>query len=281
MKNKISLTICALFIMMTNSFSQDFEVGVSLGGAQYQGDLSRAPITWKETKLGLGALGRYNVNPHLSAKLAFNIGKIEGDDKNYISQDPNNADYYRWKRNLNFYSTLWEVSLQGEYNFMRFISGSPTYRFTPYVFVGVSLFHYNPKTLLDGQEYELRKFATELDKNGNPRTYSPFSVSLPSGLGVKFSLGKLWNIGLEAGIRKTFTDYLDDVSNQYPNITAMGPTTLAARLSDRTPEVGNTEWLGSTRDLGSRGDREDLDTYVFMGFTLTKTIRTRTCASFK
>ena len=71
--------------------------------------------------------------------------------------------------------------------------------------------------------------------------------SIPMGGGVKIAVNESFNIILEYGIRKTFTDYLDDVSTTYPgpNINnsqwPVEMTNQAQELSDPTnnPQINN------------------------------------------
>jgi hypothetical protein len=44
-------------------------------------------------------------------------------------------------------------------------------------------------------------------------------VAIPFGIGAKMNVSKKVGIGLEWGPRKTFTDYLDDVSGTYPDVS--------------------------------------------------------------
>ncbi len=66
-----------------------------------------------------------------------------------------------YRRNLSFNSNVWELSLQGDFNFFRFMPGEPQYSFTPYVTFGVGVFSYDPYAYLSGQKYFLRQEGTE------------------------------------------------------------------------------------------------------------------------
>ena len=79
---------------------------------------------------------------------------------------------------------------------------------------------------------------------GGPNDYSGFTAVIPYGLGIRRNLGGgararhfgSWSISLELSVRKTFSDYIDDVSTVYADPAALaeakGPE--AAILADRS-----------------------------------------------
>ncbi|MBI3235417.1 MAG: hypothetical protein HYZ42_15505 [Bacteroidetes bacterium] len=221
--------------------------------------------------------------------------------------------YYRLKRNLNFTSNIFEVSVGAEYNFLRYIPGSNRYKWTPYITTGIGVFHFNPKTTYQGNKVKLVNEYTEADKIDNIKNgkkgYSLWSVCVPVGLGVKYNLGSLWSISFEICGRKTFTDWIDDVhynwigpqNSSTPSQYAIPAADVARAqgLSDRSGEAANPTTPGKnfvsqngsqpilTKDTSkpynnmvSRGDSRDKDTYIFTGFTISKTIRKYGCANF-
>jgi len=269
MKPTRLLLILTTCLFAVSAFAQDREAGIFLGTSQYQGDLSRKQITLNETKPAFGILGRYYLNPRFDVKAGINIGWIDGSDKNYAS-----TDYDRYKRNLSFHSGVQELTGQLEFNILPFISNSKRYRFAPYVFAGLSLYHFNPKADYQGKTYELQPLQTE------GVSYHRLQGAIPVGIGLKFSLGNFWNLGLEVGSRKLFTDYLDDVSNKYPDLVALKATNpLAAALSNRSAEA-DPKFAGRDYSFGKRGDKSRNDLYIFAGFTITKTIRRFSCTGF-
>ena len=100
---------------------------------------------------------------------------------------------------------------------------------------------------------------------------------------MKFNVGENWNVGLEVGLRKTFTDYLDDVSGTYPDnqYLAHEKGELSAALSNRSYEdirTGHSK-VGLT-DTEMRGNPDNLDAYIFGGLTVTYTILQSHCYRF-
>ena len=94
-----------------------------------------------------------------------------------------------------------------------------------------------------GSWYDLQPLKTEGNK------YNRFILAVPFGLGVKFNISYKVNFGFEIGARKTFTDYLDDVSSQYIDVIEVrksAPTVAA--LAYRTPEITGTFGRKSSGD---------------------------------
>lgn len=233
------------------------ELGVLIGGSNYLGDLNSFNPVYNIKPAG-GILYRYNVHSRLCWRGSLfygNVGASDADSKETLLQN----------RNLSFESTIYELSGGLEFSYLPFQLGHDKYKGTAYVLVGISLFHMNPKTEYNGEKIELQPLGTEgqgssLNSEGH---YSLSQLSVPLGVGVKFSIGKRSAIGVEYGIRKTFTDYLDDVgSNGYVDASSLadenGP--LAAALSNRS--------LDASR-FGKRGTASSKDWYSFFGATLT------------
>src|SRR4029079_7997167 len=93
------------------------------------------------------------------------------------------------------------------------------HRFSPYLFAGLSLFHFNPysKDAL-GNDVNLRSLSTEgqnLPEYPDRKMYSLNQISIPFGGGIHFAVTENITLGYEIRMHKTFTDYLDDVSKSY------------------------------------------------------------------
>ncbi|MDZ4839160.1 MAG: DUF6089 family protein [Bacteroidota bacterium] len=273
---RILLTIVTTALGLSAT-AQDKELGVFIGAAQYQGDLSQKQVTLGETKPTIGILYRYYFVPKINFKGAVTIGQIAGDDKNYAD-----VDVFRNKRNASFRSTIVELSGQVEYNIRPYISRSRRYNWAPYVFTGINLFYFNPKADYKGTFVALQPLGTEgqgLD-GSSEKLYSRLQGSIPYGIGFKYSLGNYWNIGIEIGQRKTFTDYLDDVSDKYGDYDKIKAQRgqQAADLSDRSREV-DPKFI-TNKGGQQKGDPKQLDMYVFGGITISKTFRRFSCTGF-
>lgn len=253
MKRRFFLFLAPLLLSL-HTGAQYLEAGVMTGGANYIGDLSEGRLIPQQTRLMMGFTARYNFTPYLSARGSIIRGVISGNDRNARSEELR-------MRNLHFRSQVLELAAMGEYNLLPWnIRDQKTG--VPYVFAGVALTRFNPEAQMHGQWYNLHPLHTEgVDYN---RTV----VALPFGIGVKFNLSYKVNFGIELGARKTFTDYLDDVSNRYPDVIGMRSyAPLSAALSYRTPELTG-EFTQDPQGM-PRGNPNDKDWYFFGGLTVT------------
>jgi len=230
-------------------------LGVMLGTSYYNGDLNQF-VPFRRTKPAGSILYRYNIHSRAAFRATFSYGQVAADDAD--SQFAQNQD-----RNLNFESDIWELAAGFEINYFPFRIGHDRFKGTCYLFGAVGAFRMNPKTNYNGAVYELQPLGTEgqgTSLSGKPR-YSKYQPVIPFGFGGRVSLGKSAALGVEFGIRKTFTDYLDDVGSDYYAdydvlLAESGP--IAAELSNRS---------GSRN--GRRGTAATKDWYVFTGATLT------------
>lgn len=193
-----------------------FEVGAAVGISNYFGELVSSTFHYKHLHLAGGIFVRYNMGKYLSFRLQGTYGNLSGDDKD-SKNSANNI------RNLHFKSHLIEVGLMAECNLMGYQPRSLERVFSPYVFLGVSVFNYNPKVqhfdpALEGKWVEVKPYNTEgqgLPEFSQRKTYATTQVAIPMGLGVKVAVHSHINLGFEVGFRATFTDYIDDVSQTY------------------------------------------------------------------
>ncbi len=247
------LTIClALFGLALRG--QYYEVGSYLGFSTYLGELSQQRLLPEESGLMLGVFGRYNITPWLSAKAGLTKGTLSGSDANARTE----AERIR---NLSFRSNVLEFAVTGEFNLLEYnIRANKTA--VPYAFLGLALFHHNPQAQMRGQWYDLREMHTE------NRGYRLTQVAIPVGLGFKFNISYKLNFGLEFGARRTFTDYLDDVSTYYPDVIGMrAENPVAAALAYRSPEL--TGEFGDNPAGQPRGEPLNRDWYFFSGLTIS------------
>ncbi len=238
---------------------QKWEVGGFAGTTNYTGDLARQ-IVLSESGVAAGVLGRYNFNGYFSWRPGFNFGRISGGDYNFKEFKT---------RNLSFFSSIFEFDNRLEFNFQRFGTSTLAKRHTGFVFAGLNVFYFNPKTRFNGEVYTLQPIGTEGQRLEGHRRYYRIGIAIPLGIGYKFSISQNWVLGAELGFRKTFTDYLDDVSGLYPDfaqLAASGGNT-AVRLSDRSMEISPYEQRAAAGDW--RGNPHLKDWYMMAGVTLT------------
>lgn len=178
------------FFLPSVLHAQEWELGAGLGGMNYKGDIA-AGIRPKFTRPGGNVFIRYNAGRAVSFKLNLLFGKVFAED--IQSNDPFNI-----ARNRSFETSIAELSPQFEYNFLNYRDEKTRQTWTPYVFVGLAGFTFNGE-----------------DNTRNDFKGTHFSI--PFGLGVKYVLSGSWNLGLEFGARKTFTDKLDGLGDPLVN----------------------------------------------------------------
>jgi len=246
--------------------SAQMEVGLMAGASNYQGDLApeSTGASFGQTHAAFGGFFRYNITNHITARLNVFYGTLSGDDAKAESN-------WRKERNLSFRTRVLEAGLTCEYNILGYQPYNYEKVFSPYIFAGITGFRYNPEAYYDNRWIELQPLGTEgQGLPDRPEQYSRVSFAIPFGFGVKYAINDKWNVGLEAGFRKTFTDYLDDVSTEYVayNELLVGNGELAAALGNRTGEYLGTEPVSVATGTG-RGDSEDDDWYFIGGITLS------------
>jgi hypothetical protein len=253
--------LLALFLMPNAAQAQldmkGLEIGPWVGASFYLGDLN-TEFKLNRPNMAGGFAARYNFNHRLAARISFNYGQIEAFDSD--SQNP-----YERNRNLDFQSNIFDGTAQFEFNFLPYFHGHKEFFYTPYAFAGVSVFNHNPKTRTDnGQLVELRDLGTEGQLRGEE--YLVISSALTYGLGIKWDLSYEISMDFNVGVRNASTDYLDDVSTIYPDISDLarsrGP--IAVELSDRGIAL-DTEGDRIDREGQQRGDDTVNDRYIFVG----------------
>jgi hypothetical protein len=260
------LILIALFsLCFTFASAQTWEAGVFLGSSGYMGDIS--PVKpFMFTDLSFGGQFKRNFDGYWSAKLGFMQGKVQGNDAK-------SSNLYQRERNLNFYSSISEFSLQVEFNLFKYLPGElygfGSRKFSPYLFTGIGYLTFNPLTKYNGTEIELITLQTEAV------AYKNNAISIPYGAGVKYNIKGNLNLIGEIGYRTAFTDYLDDISGIYPDFTVVSPKSpISQQLSDRSvlPNIGIPG--------NQRGDYRPRDTYMFAGLSLTYTFVPIKCPTF-
>lgn len=216
--------------------AQNIEFGIYGGVSNYIGDVSDQKMRMDQYHPSGAVLGRYNISQKLTAKGMIAFGSISGDDA--LASTPKTK-----MRNTNFSSDLYEFSVHLEYNLVKNnLSSRGSRPFIPYLFGGIGIFHFNPKTIFDGKEYELQPLGTEgqgTTQYNSLKKYDLTTVCIPFGIGLKKKISQSFVVGIEAGFRYTFTNYLDDVGGKYANSRTVGQAygPIAERLSNRTIEV--------------------------------------------
>ncbi|UOG75445.1 DUF6089 family protein [Hymenobacter tibetensis] len=246
-------------------------VGVTLTAMNYFGDITPKPsipsLRFGATRPNLGVTFTHRFTPRISARAGLSYGRITGDDSKAADQNDPDAKY-RYNRNMNFRNDIAELSAVAIFDL---IPNRNNYikrpDFVPYVFAGVAGYTGNPKGLNSSDNYvalqPLRTEGVEYNRGG---------IAIPFGLGARYKLNKSFDLGFEIGFRKTFNDYLDDVSTKYVS----DPSQLASGDAfyfgwDITGGSGtglDGTWNQNDQRGYQRGKDNEDDWYVQAGFTL-------------
>jgi hypothetical protein len=195
---------------------QRSELGGGIGVFNYTGDLIRN-YHLGTSRPAVTFFYKSNLSKVISSRVTLTGGKLAASDRTQP------IDAFGRVRDASFNIFLLEGSYGYEYHFLDWRSDNRRMRFTPYVFAGVALFG------ISGFE----------NKNAE---FSNVQMAIPFGGGMKYVLSPKYYVSFEFGIRKTFFDYLDNIS-------------------DEDPGFKNYQY----------GNAFDNDNYYFMGFSLTYT----------
>jgi hypothetical protein len=257
-----------------NEIVQEGEFGVGLGGAHYFGDLNtRGRLN--RIKPAATIFFRKTFGNYISGRIGASFAQLG------YSDVYNTHNEYMYRRNLSFNTNVWELALQGDFNFFRFMPGDPFYNFTPYITLGVGVFSYDPYAYLQGQKVYLRSLGTEGQGSSlypDRKPYSTIAACIPIGAGIKYALNSRMNIAFEILYRITNTDYLDDVSKTYvdPSIFPPNPDgspSQALLLSDRSYETGEPIGIPGRQ----RGNSKQKDQFVTGMIHLTFNLQSYKC----
>ncbi|MEO7306338.1 MAG: hypothetical protein ABIR78_01415 [Ferruginibacter sp.] len=279
------------FTILSNSYSQGFlfgekvkwEVGLNFGPSFFLGDLGGnsgkgtnnvKDINFEFTKLMKGVFVTMYPKNWVGVRLAANYTYLEGDDA--IINTTGIDELWRKQRNLDFKTTVIEGYLALEVFPTMLLKRQSEYepKLRPYGFAGIGVFHFNPKgSLTDAAGnktwYELQPL--QIEGQGMPeypysKPYKLTQINIPFGAGLKYFASDRIILSAEVLYRKTFTDYIDDVSKKYIDpvnynkYLSSQEASLAYRLSDKSIGIiypGMTRYPAGTQ----RGDSKDGDTY--------------------
>jgi hypothetical protein len=244
------------------------QVGASIGLTGFLGELGGATaigsdgirdLNFNQNRITINIEYRYFIERNFSVRASFLFGFLSG-------SDASTAEPFRNARNLHFRAPVFELSGMIEYFLLREEPGKKSpfnknkFIFDFYVFAGVGIAYFNPQAKYEGYWVSLQPLGTEgqgIDLQ--PPKYSRFTPVIPIGFGFAKKFKNFWSAGLELTYRKTFTDYLDDVSTVYYNNDKIREAygDVAADLAD--PKKSD---IIGTAPGDQRGDKNDKDAYL-------------------
>jgi hypothetical protein len=305
------LTFLVLIFLAADAHSQRWKrerhhLLFGLGGTSFMGDLGGADDVGSQGITGFRDFNfaasrpaftfghRYFLFENLALTNSLSAGYIYGSDQ--FTNEP-----FRNNRNIHFRSPILELSGTADLYVVRFQKVGARYRAVTraragrgllasgYLFAGVAGFYFNPQGYFDAGQYigmipteelpadgwyNLRPLSTEGQGYFPTRQkYIPVAFSIPFGLGATIQVTDEYSVGFRFGFRKTFTDYLDDVSTTYvdPAIySEMFDDPSKIILARHFANPTNNQMAKSVTAPGQqRGNPYNTDTYMFGFLTLT------------
>lgn len=266
-------------------------VGISLNAFNYYGDLAPKPTRISTdigfTRPGIGLSFSHRFGPRYTLTGSFLYGTLKGADSESADKNDDSNGVFRYRRNLSFRNRIKELSVVATFDLLE---NQSTYisrvKWTPYAFLGAAVFLHNPQAQVpeigvDGQPLanagdwvKLRPLGTEgqhsnllpTDGNYGLKPYKLVQAAIPFGLGARFRLNEVMDISAEIAFRYLFTDYVDDVSNNYVDLGIFGTDEVAKALSYRSHELPEYTPSPTNPNLTNYVGRDGKTYYVAPGY---------------
>ncbi len=242
--------------------AQRWHVNLSGGVSNYSGDLKGKSYTPEQSNFAFSGGVQYDFTEHFSLTSNLSVMKVGASD---AYNNPNLVF-----RNLSFQSQVVEGNLLAEYTLFDL---SQT-KFSPFIFAGVAVFHFNPYAYdSTGTKVYLKPLSTEgegLPEYPDRKPYNLTQFAIPFGGGIKFRVSDRVVLAYEIGFRKTYTDYLDDVSSKYVDMAVLGAAKgpKAVEMAYRAGEL-----KGGNRSFPTpgtvRGRQSNNDWYYYNGIRVS------------
>lgn len=291
-RGKCSVFLLCASLIYCSAFSQlsagtYWEGGVTIAPSNFLGDLGGnagkgttflKDNNFSQTKFFLGGFMQVFPSELISARFSVNFGKISADDA--VIKGKGGMEEARKLRNLNFKSSLVEFTAAAEIYPTVLIERDATdafHKIRPYVMAGIGMFHFNPKGQdpATGQWVALQPLHTEgqgFSEYPSRKPYKLTQLNVPLGVGIKYYVTENFALSVELVHRKTFTDYMDDVSTEYidPNLFYNYLPASQAAVADRIYNKSPLRSMNSGFGPGDkRGTKENNDAYYSAGFKLS------------
>jgi Domain of unknown function (DUF6089) len=194
--------ILLFFFFPFLSHSQTFSLGGIFGIAGYLGDVNeKIYFRIQRDRTVAGGYFRYQANNMFSLRFNIYKGSLSGSDFDY------SKNTWRQQRGFSFVSTFKEYSAAAEYDVLKLLPNTQKLPLSVRLNLGVGYTVTNP--IVDYNEPNAIYEDVTADKLAE---YNRNILVLPIGLSFEWHFSKTFSLGIDGGMRKTFTDYLDGVS---------------------------------------------------------------------
>jgi len=158
--------------------------GIIGGIAYYMGDINPSRHFYKPS-FAFGGIYRINFNPRFALRGNVYYTTLRGSDTDFDLLHPD-----RFYEPITFRTSVLDLNMQTEFNFLPFTPNIGRFNYTPYVSCGLG-------------------FSMALSSTAESRHHLTF----PFGIGAKLNISKRISSGIEWSFRKSFTDLIDGIKN--------------------------------------------------------------------
>ena len=258
-----------------------WELNISSGGNNFLGDLGGTqgkgrPLlkdyTVNTNKMLAGISVSYNMNNWSQFNVGINFSKINDAD----SLINNGGGFERWRyyRNLSFRSNITEVYADYTFYPLMYIDRKriELRRVAPFITAGIGAFHFRSQAQLNNKWIDLQPLSLEgqgFAEYPDRKPYKLTQIYIPLNIGVKYYLDNTWALSTGAFMRKTFTDYIDDISTTY-----IDPALFYKYFSPEKAAIASQLYSRSRRPEKvkpgiEKADHTNKDSYITFFITLS------------
>jgi hypothetical protein len=179
------LFVVGMLIPLMSTAQQDADIGLFAGTSYYLGDINPNRHFYRPS-FSYGLIYRYNINTRWAIRANGYVADLFGNDLDF----PERLDPDRELSPQRFHTTLLDMALQAEFNFLPYSPGLGNWQYSPYISAGL------------GGSMIMNSDADAIN-----------TLAIPFGIGVKVNITARLSAGAEWGFRKTFSDSIDGVEN--------------------------------------------------------------------
>ena len=201
------LLVGSAFFLVTPALAQHTsELGLGVGTTNYKGEVS-PQFQWQNSRPALTIFYRRDISTPVTLRGSVTGGFLRATDANVEGVNGGTAPLQSY-RQLRLTGGLVEAAGVVEYNFLDYHRRKDQHRahFSPYLFAGLGLYYVKTTVRSDNPDLQ-----ADFNRKGGKA-----GIAIPAGAGLKIALNEYFNLGLEVGARKTFTDQLDHTGDQTP-----------------------------------------------------------------
>ncbi len=163
--------------------SQFHEIGIFVGTGYYLGELNQSTL-FKNPQPAISLLYKVDFSERYALRISGTYAKFTG-------SDAGSENGYQLARNHSFSISASEFAAMLEFNFLPYKPASRFEYFSPYITLGTGIL------LMPSEEGKL-----------------PIHPIIPFGIGFKYAFTKRFGVAAEWTLRKTFTDFIDQLPDQ-------------------------------------------------------------------